>query len=186
MQRGDQPYQLLGKELSRIRQREKESIAEVSGAVEVDDERFGQFERGEIRPSEDILMLLIAHFGIKDEEAERLWELAGYDSSRSPQPSTPENQAVQSQTLMVLPLDARIVYTDRVNVTINNYGVVMNFMQSSGIGQHYPAARVGMSLEHAKSVMEVLQKTIAQATKPKITKFLPAPRNNKSKKHKKI
>ena len=82
---------------------------------------------------------------------------------------------------MVLPIDSRIVYTDMLHVMINNYGVVMNFMQSSGVSnQPMAVARVGMSLEHARSVVEILQKTIDQATAPVVSKALPAPKKASS------
>jgi hypothetical protein len=69
---------------------------------------------------------------------------------------------------MVLPGDVRIVYTDMLHVSVNDYGVVMNFLQGSGPKNPPLAiARVGMSREHAKSVLEVLQKTLAQSA-PKL------------------
>lgn len=184
MQRGDKPYRLLGEELARIRRRGHETASEVSGAVEIDDERLNQFELGEMRPSEDILLLLISHFDIKDDEAARLWELAGYDGNKQSQNPSREDLSNPPQTLMVMPFDARVVYTDRVHVMINNYGVVMNFMQNSGNTQPLPVARVGMSLEHAKSVLEVLEKTIAQASQTTPKKFLPLPKSSKSNKQK--
>ncbi len=76
---------------------------------------------------------------------------------------------------MVLPADARIVYTDMVHVMVNNYGVIMNFMQTAGPGsQPLAVSRIGMSREHAQSVLEVLQKTLALHNPKKL------PSNNKS------
>ena len=84
MQRGDFPYKSFGRELKKIRIGMQESTAEVSGAVEIDVERLDSYEEGLVRPSEDILMLLINHFGVKDEVADRLWDLAGYNSGSRP------------------------------------------------------------------------------------------------------
>ena len=54
-----------------------------------------------------------------------------------------------------------------VHVMVNNYGVIMNFMQGAGPNnQPLAVARIGMSREHAKSVLEVLQKTLDQADEP--------------------
>jgi transcriptional regulator with XRE-family HTH domain len=175
MQRGATPYKQLGKILTSIRERTKESLAEVSGAVELETEMVTRFENGEERPSEDILSLLISHFDVQDEEADTLWDLAGYDkNANDDQPEPLPN----TQTIMMLPFDARIVYTDTAHVLINNYGVIMNFMQGGGPNnQPMAVARVGMSLEHARSVLDVLQKTIAQADAEakKDSKSLPAP-----------
>lgn len=169
MQRGKFPYRSLGVRLSEIRKQSLETIHEVSGAVELESEAIARFEKGEERPSEDVLMLLISHFDIQDDEADELWELAGYN----PQQSTPADQA-NIPTLVVVPHDSRIIYTDTANVSINNFGVVMNFMQNGLSGQQLSVARVGMSLEHARSVLEVLGKTIAQAEAAQVPKQLPS------------
>jgi hypothetical protein len=180
MEKQDRPFQELGKALMDLRNQHQESAVEVSGAVEIDTDKLLQYEQGIYRPSEDILELLITHFAVKDDEADRLWKLAGYDDPRLI--SAEDLPAVQ-QPLMLLPFDARVIYTDSMNVVINNNGVVMNFMQQAGPnGQQLPAARVGMSLEHAKRIAQTLQETIKTATELNQTKFLPDQKpNNKSK-----
>ncbi len=168
MQRGKFPYRLLGSRLSEIRKKSLETIHEVSGAVELESDEITRFEAGEKRPSEDILSLLIDHFDIKDEDADELWELAGYSASAA------SVDLPQMPTLVVVPNDTRIIYTDTANVTVNNFGVVMNFMQNGANNQPLSIARIGMSLDHAKSVLEVLGKTIAQAEAAKTPKSLPS------------
>ncbi len=180
MRRGKTPYQQFGQRLQEIRSRLRETIPEVSGAVELDSEVLLRIERGEERPTEDVLQLLISHFDIREEEADELWELAGYTNGAAA--SGPDIQALPG--LMVVPMDNRIVYTDTAHVIINNYGVVMNFMQNSGNAQPLAVAKVGMSLEHAKSVLEVLATTIAQAEALKAPKSLPAPKSKNTKKGK--
>ena len=177
MKRGNYPYKPLGEELVRIRQRMQESLAEVSGAVEITDERLTAYEKGEVRPSEDILQLLITHFNIRDEESDALWELAGYEDKQPAVANNNEEGFNHQAAVMLLPLDARIVYSDTYQVMINQYGVVMNFMQNAGTnGQSIAVARVGMSLDHAKRVVETLQQTIETASEYKAPKNLPAPR----------
>src|SRR5579885_2464316 len=77
------PYTALGTHLKYLREQHKESLAEVSGAVEIEIENLARMENGLERPSEEILMLLINHFDIQDNEAVQLWELAGYDSQNN-------------------------------------------------------------------------------------------------------
>src|SRR5205807_9580549 len=77
------PFTMLGKQLKLLRENRQESVAEVSGAVEIDIDILERIERGEERPSEDILMLLIDHFGMQDHEAAELWESAGYNHDSS-------------------------------------------------------------------------------------------------------
>lgn len=160
------PYKSLGSHLKRMREKNRESVAEVSGAVEIDISTLADIESGMHRPSEDILMLLMNHFSVKDYEAVRLWELAGYNR----QDVMPDMQDIKQ--VMVMPVDARIVYTDMAHVMVNKYGVVVNFMQEVGLGgQPLAVARIGMSREHAASVLGLLQKAL-QEDRPKL---LPAP-----------
>ena len=179
MEKNNTPYKDFGSELSRIRKRHQESMAEVSGAVEIETDRLEQYEQGLKRPSEDILELLITHFAMKDTEATRLWKLAGYDEIK--QNIDSDDVPIIPQPIMLLPFDARIIYTDAMNVMINNNGVVLNFLQNGGINaQQMPAARVGMSLEHAKLVVKTLEETIKTA-EHQAQKNLPAPKKDDTK-----
>jgi len=164
----EHPFDPLGRKLKQMRVSRQETLAEVSGAVEIDISQLEIIEQGKSRPSEDILLLLMNHFETKDEDASRLWKLAGY----VPQDSG-SNETDAKQIIAVTPEDLKIVYTDMVHVTVNNFGVIMNFMQGGGSNnQPLAIARVGMSKEHAQSVLELLQKTLAAQ------KQLPAPRQS--------
>lgn len=179
--RQQQPFRMLGGRLRSSRVRQRESLADTSGAVEIDSKVLAQIERGEQRPSEEILLLLISHFNIDEDEATDLWELAGY-SEDDDKDSDSALEAPESgkQTAFVLPMDIRVVYTDMVHVMVNDYGVVMNFIQNSGPNnQPLAVARVGMSREHARSVLMILEQTLSQADQTPITKSLPAPRARK-------
>ncbi len=157
------PFKSLGGKLKQLREKRQESLAEVSGAVEIDPDVLQAYEQGSDRPAEDILLLLISHFATKDEVATKLWELAGYDREELPmqQAGNTVNEAL-SNAPVTLASSAPIVYTDMVHVMVNNYGVVMNFMQTAGNSQQPMAiSRIGMSREHAQSVLEILQKTLS-------------------------
>lgn len=158
----DQPFKTLGGKLKQLREKRQESLAEVSGAVEIDPDVLQSYEQGDDRPAEDILLLLISHFSTKDEVASKLWELAGYDREELPmqQAGNSMNETISNMPV-TLAHGAPIVYTDMVHVMVNNYGVVMNFMQTAGSNQQPMAiSRIGMSREHAQSVLEILQKTL--------------------------
>ena len=168
------PYASFGRRLKILRESANESVDEVSGAVEIAKDELMKIENGEIRPPEDTLSLLISHFDVTDAEEEKLWEMAGYR-----QDDLGDNlQNVAS--IMLMPFDGRVVYSDMAQITINNYGVVMNFMQIGGGGKHPLAiARIGMSREHAESVLKLLQQTLAAADSP--TKFLDNPKKDQDK-----
>lgn len=172
------PFKSFGEVLKKLRSKASKTPAEVSGAVEIDESRLKAFENGEQRPSEDILLLLIQHFQLKDEQADELWKLAGYNGD--PQAEhffiNDEQGNPQQVTVSVTPHDARIVYTDMIQVMVNNYGVIINFLQGAGpSNQPLAVSRVGMSKEHARSVLEVLKKTLDQADNPPPPKQLKAP-----------
>jgi len=178
--KSDQPFSSLGEYLKKARSKRRESLLEVSGAVEIDADKLSDYEQGKDRPSEDILMLLISYFGVKEDEASKVWQLAGYGTFGSVGDSASVDEIGSSvMQVMVMPMDARIVYTDMVHVMVNNHGVVINFMQGAGINnQPLAVSRIGMSKEHAYSLLDVLKKTLEQADKPKTIKQLPA--NTKS------
>ncbi len=79
------PFKTLGTHLKYLREHSSESLAEVSGAVEINEDIMERIEQGVERPSEEILMLLISHFNMQDNEAVQLWELAGYDKRNNPE-----------------------------------------------------------------------------------------------------
>lgn len=154
----------MGKQLKALRARANETLAEASGAVEIDVRELADFELGHARPSEDVLLLLISHFGAKDDEAIQLWETAGYGIEKIPVAHMANDTVGGSPETKE---ETRVLFTDVVDVTVNNYGVVMNFMQSGGpANKPSVVARVGMSREHAKSVLEILQITLSQTERP--------------------
>lgn len=176
------PYKSFGNALKKLREQYSKTQAEVSGAVEIEQQRLADYELGKERPSEDILMLIIQHFNLGEQEANRLWKLAGYQQADADN-RTNFNDDVHSlvRTVLVGSADVRIVYTDMVQVMVNNFGVVMNFMQGAGPNnQPLAISRVGMSKEHAKSVLDLLAKTLKEAddvNKPQAQKRLPPPKH---------
>jgi transcriptional regulator with XRE-family HTH domain len=174
-EKSNTPYKSFGEVLKKLRSSAAKSPAEVSSAIEIDEARLMQYEEGKQRPSEDILILLIQHFNLKDDQASELWKLAGYTGE--PEEDlyfmNDESGNPQAMTVGVTAYDARIVYTDMIQVMVNNYGVIINFMQGAGPGcQPMAVSRVGMSKEHARSVLEVLRKTLEQADNPPTPKRL--------------
>lgn len=175
-------YRPLGKKLKNLRDKAKETLAEASGAVEIDVKVLAGDELGQSRPSEDVLLLLISHFGVRDTDAVTLWELAGYGAQKA------AGTHLGNDAMPMLPLlsesdEQRIMFTDIVDVIVNNYGVVMNFMQGAGPNaKPNTVARVGMSREHAKSVLQILQVTLSQTEHnfPKVPKKLITPDNTQS------
>ena len=174
------PFKTLGTHLKYLRERNSESLAEVSGAVEINEDILDRIEQGSERPSEEILMLLISHFNMQDNEAVQLWELAGYDRRTNPEMiGLNLQQEMQSgkPVVMLLAIDIRTQYTDGVEVAVNNAGAVMTFTQAGGMGQSQPISKVGMSLQQAEAVSNALSQALLRA-KYHRPKGLPAPRKS--------
>jgi transcriptional regulator with XRE-family HTH domain len=155
-----EPFKQLGERLRTIRQKLHESVAEVSGAVEIDEPTLERIEKGYERPAEDILLLLINHFGMHDDEAASLWQLAGYDPPRMHDHDYREDKESGSHNrsaILVMAVDPRIMYSDGIQVTASSNGVVMTFSQGSGTPNSLATARVGMSREQAYAVIQTLQ-----------------------------
>lgn len=161
-------------------------MAEVAGAVEIAPEALQKIETGFERPTEDILMLLISHFDMHEDEATKLWILAGYDRSDASRSQAIEDNSGRS-VVMLVAFDARVMYSDGVQVIANKSGVVLNFLQSGGgpHNQQMPAARIGMSYEQTQALLQVLHQTLLDAKHPRPPQGLPAPKPNSKSNHKK-
>ena len=196
---------MLGKCLKTMRQRLQESLGETSGAVEIDVEQLDRFERGAEVPSEDVLMLLISHFGVDDDDAVELWELAGYDgmvsfdsfdpsehpghpdqgphrSGRRPEGAA-EDPGRHGLPVMLLALDNRVLYSNGVDLMADDAGIVLNFMQNNvdvtsqhtPNGQRFAVSRIGMSFDQAEQLAAIIQRAILHKRYRSGPKQLPPP-----------
>lgn len=158
------PFRKLGERLKSLRQKLHESISEVSGAVEIDEPTLHKIEQGAERPAEDILMLLINHFDMHEDDAATLWDLAGYDRPKIERDGDQDEPGSNSRAaVLVMAVDPRIMYSDGVQVTASRNGVIVNFSQSSGTPNNLTTARVGMSREQAYAVIRTLQDALTRS-----------------------
>jgi transcriptional regulator with XRE-family HTH domain len=160
--RPEQPFKSLGERLKTLRQKLQESVADVSGAVEIDEKQLERIEKGSERPGEDILLLLISHFGMSDDEAAGLWQLAGYEPPHLHEHNhdAPDDLKNDRNLVLVMAVDPRVIYSDGVQVHATKNGVVLNFSQGTGASKPMTTARIGMSREQAYDVLKTLQETL--------------------------
>lgn len=171
MKDAETPFKTLGKHLQYVREQSRQSLAEVSGAVEIDETQLARIEAGVERPAEDILLLLISHFGVQDREAVQLWELAQYDSDL-PEAIRPDMAAHGKPMVMLLAIDVRTLYSDGAEVSITPAGVTMHFTQAGG-DQPVSVAKIGMSHAQAEQVKEALEQALLRSRYLGDTKLLP-------------
>ncbi len=179
MSESQAPFITLGKHLKYVREQSRHTITEVSGAVEIDEQRLERIEAGIERPAEDILLLLISYFGVQDREAVQLWELANYDSDM-PEHIRPDSisDISSKSVVMLVGIDTRTMYSDGVDVIWNQAGITLNFTQTSSPSQSLPVARVGMSYQQAEQVLQTLQQALLHAKYVNPTKLLPPTLDN--------
>lgn len=165
------PYKKLGKHLRYVREQSKQTMQEVCGAVEIDEEMLARIETGVERPPEDILLLLFSYFDLQDQEAVQLWELAGYDGDLPDKMMLPEEAAQAAKSMvMLLAIDMRTLYSDALDIDATKTGLTLSFKQNSGMSAPNPTstagkiampiARVGISYDQAEQIVLQLQQAI--------------------------
>lgn len=175
------PFKTLGTHLKYLREQLNESLIEASGAVEIDADTLQRIEQGIERPSEDILLLLMQHYKMQDQEAVQLWELAGYDGESSPHKFKMEDLAgPNKQIIMLMAMDMRTMYSDGVDINISQAGVTFNFTQTSGKNQRMPVGRIGMSYDQAHEFFKTLDQALLKARYLRGPHGLPSPKDENS------
>lgn len=167
------PYQKFGKVLHTLRRKYHSTRAELCGALEIDEEYLSVLESGIEQPSEDTVELLINYFSLNEKLADNLWLLAGYPLEKL------EDVTLQIANLPIS--EVKISYTDMVHISVNNFGVVLNFMQTMSPNSHPTVvSRLGMSKEHAKSVADLINRTLDASTKQRSKGVLALPEPKKT------
>lgn len=173
-----EPYESLGARIKFLREQWQQSVQEVCSTLEIDEISLKAIEAGSTLPRPELLDMLISHFLLTEDQAQDLRDLAEDNfQAASEALSSGLEDMLMKQIVMYLPIDSKIVYTDQMNATVNDHGVVLQFMQQTGNGQSMPVSRVGMSREHAEKMIKVLENTLRQHDHGKQNKLLPLPKN---------
>jgi hypothetical protein len=65
------------------------------------------------------------------------------------------------------------MYSDGLDININQAGVTLNFTQSAGQSSSTPVARIGMSHQQTEQVIRALEQALLRAKYLSNTKLLP-------------
>jgi transcriptional regulator with XRE-family HTH domain len=162
----------FGEEIRQIRKNQGKTLAQVANALGIDRSHLTKVELGQDRPSEKLFMSLIAHFSVERVTALRLWSLAGFTGEFVTGESNiggKEKGAMDSPMIQPQPQTANVnmdpankptLYTDSIFVNANDFGVVVDFGRRVGPEQHFIVTSVGMSYDHAKKLIEILNDQI--------------------------
>jgi len=154
------PYRKLGNQIKKSRITSKLDLDEVSEAIEIDEKTLKKIEIGALRPDEDILELLISYLNIGDKEADKLWDLAGYDLSEESD-SPAETNLSKGIVMLLTPLnDNRTSYSDFLDVHYDKSGMVLNFKQVSGQNKPVDVAKIGVSYTQAQEIIRTIQRVL--------------------------
>lgn len=173
----NEPYESLGSRIKFLREQWQQSLQEVSGTLEIDETSLRAIEDGASLPKPEILDMFISHFLLTEDQAQDLRDLAEDNFQQASDAlSTGLEDMLMKQIIMYLPIDTKTIYTDQMNATVNNHGVVLQFLQQNGSDQPVTVSKLGMSREHAEKMIEVLQSTLRQHDQGTHTKRLPSPK----------
>jgi transcriptional regulator with XRE-family HTH domain len=169
------PYRSLGLRLKKIRHRYNRTAAEVCGAVEIDEKLLNKFEAGMEKPGEELLEQLINHYQMENNDALKLWTLAGYDIDDLMVEDTDPlmTGSLPSNIIMLLAIEQRTLYSDSLDIHYDSNGLVLNFKQVAGQKQPISVAKLGMSYKQAEQVHQTLQKVLLRHKYLKGPKALP-------------
>ncbi len=160
------PHRVIGLRLKNLREQAKESLLEVSGAVEVELDLLQDIESGKCLPDEDVLLMLINHFKVSDQESMKLWELAGYGKVADKESMIDEQ--LLKQITMIIPIDNKVAYTDSARVSSNINGVTIDFTLMVGNAKPQTVSKVGMSLEQALQLSKLIDMAVQVAKQPRM------------------
>lgn len=152
----------LGVAIKAYRIAANETPDNLAEAVEISTEQLVNIETGQLVPTREVLEMMISHFSLRKTEAERLWKLAGFEFNSE----EPGSEVIMDEAELnaLLPIQT-ILYTDRVHIAGNKYGLIIDFMQNTGEGKPVIVSRVGMSQQHAKSLIEIIKRALEQLEK---------------------
>jgi len=114
------------------------------------------------KPEEELLEQLINHYQMEDNDALRLWTLAGYNTDdllvEDIDPLVPAN--TPPSVIMLMTLEQRTLYSDSLDIHFDENGLILNFKQIAGQKQPISLAKLGMSYSQAEKVLATLQKVM--------------------------
>lgn len=172
-------FEDFGVQLRKIRLDANKTIDDVSGAVELPTDKLERIELGEVRPKQELIYLLASYFNLSFPKVQYLLRLAGYKKNpgdtknefRSLFSNLPALKNQDSQQVFVAISDLseeKTIYTNETSVNVSKSGVVIEFLQSAAINrdnQPKTISKIGMSVEHAYQLRDILQHALANLRK---------------------
>lgn len=158
----------LGSEIRQLRKNSGQTLFKVAESIGTTRSHLNKIELGRSRPSEKLLNTILAYFSVAADKAGRLMQLAGHRSNKvvtnfsgkevgnMKEPTSVEQQS-KNVNIVIDPNTRQVLYSESVFIHSSDYGLTMDFAQRVGPSdQQFVVARIGMSFDHAKKMLEVL------------------------------
>lgn len=167
----------LGYKVRELRGLNKLSQVKLAEMVKVDITLISKIENGHIQPTQDQLQAVIEALRLDGKDALDLWNLSGRASGPifREQNKFENKDIIMSQeknvtkqpepqlNVSVNPTATQILYSDAVGVSTSEFGMVFDFAQRvSSTNNANIVARVGVSHEHARKIMEAIANELAR------------------------
>ncbi len=162
----------FGNKIRAYRKKNGETITQAANTMGIGRSYLSKLEHSHEQPSQKVLSDLISHYSLSRVEAIRLSSLAGYEGGvvaanpiqrkevfKMTKKQIPEKKDFKE---VKVPDNIQVLYSDSVFVTSSQWGIVFDFAQNVGpTNRQNVVARIGMSKEHARALMNVIQKRLA-------------------------
>jgi transcriptional regulator with XRE-family HTH domain len=160
----------IGNIIRGFRQQRHQTLVDLAKALNIDRAYLNKIELGQVKPSAKLLDKILVHFSVEDNLATKIKQAAGHvplvvsEAGKEKAMGDQAQVAVPQQEAMlnINPMQTPVLFTDSTFVSSSDYGLVLDVAQMVGGQQHNVVARIGMSFEHAKKLIEVMQDNIAK------------------------
>lgn len=174
----------FGHRIRMYRVQKGENITQAAKGLELDRTYLSRLENGHLQPTRKLLEKICEYYLIPEDEASEIYTLAGYagkdivmqnKKGEGVERRMEGNQISESRGAkgieLNVPSNAVVLYTDSAFVTTNEFGICIDFAQRLGsTNKHNVVTRVGMSKEHARALIKVLQERLKEGGPIEITK----------------
>lgn len=163
-------YKDFAKMIKSLRTSANESLPVVASALGIDKSYVSKLENGHLKPTIKLLEKIIAHYSPSEEEIRNLYITAGYGAgikitsegegvTRMEDKIPGSKVANDSAAEVNVPNNMPVLYTDSIFINSNPFGTTIEFATRLGTtNKHQVVARIGMSIEHLKKFIKVLEK----------------------------
>ncbi|MFZ5365791.1 MAG: helix-turn-helix domain-containing protein [Patescibacteria group bacterium] len=163
-------YKELGDRIREHRKKLNIGIKAAARQLDIDFSYLSKVENGLERPSKDLLNRLIFNYQLQEKQASELFHLAEYREGVITVDRENNENNSKEQTITI-PAGTQTLYSDVVSVTASPHGIVLNFAQQLGpTNQFVVVSRIGMSKEHVRSLIRVLEGLMEKTTGKKATR----------------